>query len=130
MTRRLLLALPFAGLCRAANPAQEAIDLITELAASLSAGNTSRFLAGFDPKLQGYSELRANTTALIAQGDVQCFIDPEENEGDDKLRKLQLQWTLRTAAGSREKPVSCGVEKQGGRWRVTTFEPLTLFAPF
>jgi murein L,D-transpeptidase YcbB/YkuD len=129
MTRRLLLELPLAALCRAADPAQEAIDLITELAASLSAGNVSKFLAVFDPKMSGYAELRQNVTALIAQGDVQCFIDPEENEGDGQSRALQLQWTLR-AERSREQLVKCQVDKQSGKWRITKFEPLTLFAPF
>ncbi len=130
MTRRLMLALPLAALCRAADPAQEAIDVLTELAASLSAGNVGRFLAVFDPKIKGYGELRNNVTALIAEGDVQCFLDPQENEGDARARTLQVEWTLRSAAGSRERAVKCGVEKQGGKWRITAFEPLGIFAPF
>jgi hypothetical protein len=129
MTRRVLLGLSIAGLCRAANPAQEAMDLIAELAASLSAGNASRFLMGFDSKMAGYGELQTNVGALIAQGDVQCFIDPQENEGDDKVRNLELQWTLR-ATGSREEVVKCRVEKVGGKWRITAFAPVSLFAPF
>ena len=128
MTRRLLLFLPFAAICRAADPARDVIDVITELAASLSAGNVSSFLATFDPKMPGYADLRANVTALIAEGDVQCFIDPVENEGDDHIRTLQLQWTLR-AASSREQLVKCHLEKQSNKWRITAFDPLTLFAP-
>jgi murein L,D-transpeptidase YcbB/YkuD len=129
MTRRMLLLLPLAAACRAADPARDALDVLTELAASLTAGKVDRALATFDPKMPGYSELRANLTALVAEGDVQSYIDPVENEGDDHARDIQLQWTLRSI-GSRDQLVKCRVEKQGRNWRITAFDPLTLFAPF
>jgi hypothetical protein len=129
MTRRMLLLLPLAAACRGGDPAREAFDVITELSASLTAGNVGQVLATFDPKIAGYSDLRANLAALIAEGDVQSFIDEVENEGDDRARDLQLQWTLRSI-GAREKLVKCRIEKQSRKWRITAFDPLTLFAPF
>jgi hypothetical protein len=136
MTRRLLLTLPLAACCRAADPAREVLDLVTDAAASLSAGNVSLFLKVFDPAMPGYAKLRENVTGLIAQGEVQSLIDPLEDEGDDRRRVTQFQWTLliergQPAAGSarREQVVKCSVEKQGGKWRIVGLEPIDFFAP-
>ena len=136
MTRRVLLVIPLAAYCHAADPAQEVLDLIADLAASLSAGNVALFLQAFDPKMPGYAKLRENVTGLIAQGDVQSFIDPVEDEGDDRRRAVQLQWTLlmhrgqeATSFARREQVVKCTVEKRGGKWRIVELEPIEFFAP-
>ena len=136
MTRRTLLLLPLAACCRAADPAGEVLDLVADAAASLSAGNVPRFLKAFDPKMAGYAKLRENVTGLIAQGDVQSLIDPLEDEGDDRRRVAQFQWTLRiqrgqqaTSSARREQVVKCTVEKQGGKWRIVDLVPMEFFAP-
>ena len=99
MTRRALVLTLFAVCCRAADPAGEVIDLFTDVAGSLSAGNVSRFLGAFDPAMPGYARLRDNVTALAAQGEVQSFIDPITNEGDDTRRAVEWKWTLRIRRG-------------------------------
>jgi hypothetical protein len=136
MTRRAMLLFPLAACCRAADPAREVLDLIADAAASLSAGNVALFLKAFDPKMAGYAKLRENVTGLIAQGDVQSLIDPLEDEGDDRRRVAQFQWTLRiqrgqqaTSSTRREQVVKCTVEKQGGKWRIVGLEPMEFFAP-
>jgi hypothetical protein len=139
MTRRALLLVPIAACCHAADPAREVLDLLTDVAASLSAGNVSSFMSAFDSAMPGYAELRANVTGLIGQGDVRSIIDPLEDAGDDRLRTVELNWTLRIYRGSetlpslsREQVVKCRVEKRGergGKWRITSFEPAGFFAP-
>jgi hypothetical protein len=136
MTRRVLLAIPLAAYCHAADAAQEVVDLIADLAASLSAGNVALFLKAFDPKMPGFAKLRENVTGLIAQGDVQSLIDPLEDEGDGRRRVAQFHWTLRiergqqtTSSARREQVVTCSVEKQGGKWRIVGLEPIEFFAP-
>ena len=136
MTRRELLLLPLAVCCRAADPAREVLDLIADAAASLSAGNAAGFLKAFDPAMAGYAKLRENVTGLIAQGDVQSLIDPLEDEGDDRRRVAQFQWTLRiqrgqqaTSSARREQVLKCTVEKQGGKWRIVDLVPMEFFAP-
>ena len=136
MTRRLLLLLPLAACCRAADPAREVLDLIADLAAALSAGDVALFLKAFDPAMQGYAKLRDNVKGLIGQGDVQSFIDPLEDEGDDRRRVERLQWTLLmhrgqepTSFARREQAVKCAVEKRGGKWRIVELEPVDFFAP-
>jgi hypothetical protein len=136
MTRRLLLMLSLAACCRAADPAREVLDLVADAAASLSAGNVSLFMKAFDPAMAGYATLRENVTGLIAQGEVQSLIEPLEDEGDDRRRVDQFQWTLRWKSGEdsasfarREQVVTCKVEKQGSKWRIVALEPIGFFAP-
>src|SRR4249920_400477 len=99
MTRRVLLLVPLAACCRAADPAQEVIDLVADAAASLSAGSVPRFLKAFDPAMEGYAKLRENVTGLVALGEIQSLIDPLDDEGDDRRRTVQLRWTLRLHRG-------------------------------
>jgi hypothetical protein len=136
MTRRILLLIPLATCCRAADPAQEVLDLVADAAASLSAGSVPRFLKAFDPAMQGYAKLRENVTGLVALGDVQSLIDLLEDEGDDRRRTVQFRWTLRLQRGEqsasftrREQVVKCRVEKQRGKWRIVGLEPIDFFAP-
>jgi hypothetical protein len=137
MLRRAFFVLALAACCSAAgDPAGEVLDLFTNLAASLSAGNAPRFMAAFDPAMPGYAQLRDNVTALIAQGDIQSFIDPVENEGGETRRSVEWKWKLRiqrsqdaTASVVREQNVKAQVEKRAGKWRITQFEPLSFFAP-
>jgi hypothetical protein len=136
MTRRVLLTIPLAACCRAADAAQEVLDLVADAAASLSAGNVALFLKVFDPAMAGYAKLRENVTGLLAQGDVQSLIEPIEDEGDGRRRVAQFQWTLliergqdSTSSVRREHVVKCTVEKQGGKWRIVGLEPIAFFAP-
>ena len=136
MTRRAWLTIAMAGCLRAADPAREVFDLVADAAGSLSAGNAAGFLNTFDRNMPGYARLRQNITGLLALGDVQSAIDPLEDAGDDRRRTPQFQWTLRilrgqasTATVRREQVVKCTVEKQGGKWRITSIEPLDFFAP-
>ena len=136
MTRRVLLLVPLAAYCHAANVAQEVVDLIADLAASLSAGNVALFLKAFDPKMPGYAKLRENVTGLIAQGDVQSFIDPVEDEGDERRRVAQFDWTLimdrgpeATSYARRQQVLKFSVEKRGGKWWIVELEPIEFFAP-
>ena len=136
MTRRVLLLVPLAAYCHAADAAQEVVDLIADLAASLSAGNVTLFLKAFDPKMPGFAKLRENVTGLMAQGDVQSFIDPLEDEGDDRRRVAQFDWTLLMHRGQeaasyarREQVLKFSVEKRGSKWRIVELEPIEFFAP-
>ena len=136
MRRRALLLLPLAACCRAADAAQEVLDLVGDAAGALSAGNVSLFLKAFDPAMAGYAKLRENVTALIALGELQSLIDLLEDEGDGQRRLEQFRWTLRMKRGEqsaaferREQVVKCKVEKRGGKWRIVELDPIEFFAP-
>lgn len=140
MTRRAWLTngltISIAGCCFGADPAREVFDLVADAAGSLSAGNPAAFLGAFDRNMPGYAKLRQNVTGLLALGDVQSGIDPLEDAGDERRRTAQFHWTLRilrgqqaTASARREHVVKCTVEKQNGKWRIISLEPLEFFAP-
>src|SRR5437879_3398982 len=135
MARRFLLAISVAAICFAADSAGDAAAVITELAASLTAGNAQEFLAAFDRGMPGYDKLRENVAALVRQGETQSYIEIVKNEGDDKARTIEMTWELRiqrdgdATASRREARVTCKLEKQGKRWRIVGMEPAEFLAP-
>jgi len=124
------------AVCFAADPAGEVLELFTDLAASLSAGNSTAFLSKFDRKMPGYEKLRENVSALTRQADIESYVDVVRNEGDDAKREVEATWKMRikrgqeaTAGPAREQVLKCRVEKQGKNWRVTSLAPVEFFAP-
>jgi len=142
MTRRTLLALPFA-LPLLADSARDVWDLLADAASALSAGNAPAFLDAFDPKMPGYEELRTDAVGLIAEAPAQtgregisCSIELVSDQGDDQARALELNWILdirqrQSAIGSvrRQQHVKVRVAKKGKKWRIVAFDPPGFFAP-
>jgi hypothetical protein len=135
-TRRALLLGFTAVLARAADPAAQAWDVVAGLAAALGKRSDVEFLAWCDPRLPGYSTLRSNVSALVVASDVESGIDPIKNEGDDRKRDLEIDWTMRLIDRSglgtvteRRETVRCGIEKRGRGWKVVRLEPVAFFAP-
>jgi hypothetical protein len=135
MHRRVLMIVPLA-ICFAADPARESADVIAGLAAALAAGNAQEFLASFDRRMPDYGQLETNIRALVLQADVQSYVDVGTNEGDEKARKLEIDWTLRiqrtgdaTPLPDREARITCRLEKQGKNWRIVAFDRVAFFAP-
>ena len=143
VTRRTLIALAGCAALRA-DSADDAFDVVASAARALSEatslappnrGGPEIFLSYFDSKMPGFAILRDNAAALIRQNDISCTLDPVANEGDDKRRDLDVDWTLRlveTSTGivarERHEKVKVRVEKQGRKWRITALEPLSFFA--
>jgi hypothetical protein len=119
-----------------ADSADEVWAVLSEMASDLSAGHAAEFLRVFDPAMPGFQDLSKNVSALLAQAEVQSSIEVESNEGDDRRRKVEVDWLLRitghdnvSASTKREARVKAGFEKQGKRWRVVSLDPLTFFVP-
>ena len=136
MTRRLLLLLPLAAGLRA-DAEKDVEALIASAASDLSAGRPEEFLKAFDPSMPDFEKLRNLVVGLTSQANLSCSIEVVRNEGDDDVRNLSLDWVLRidlTAgnAGStrREKTVKCQFKRSGKKWRIVSFDPVDLFAPF
>jgi len=134
MQRRAFL---LAGLASAASPgpAEEMRTLVSRLAAALSEGNASAFLKVFDRSMKDYSRLERQVTALVAQNDVTSSIEFLTDEGDDRVRRVELDWFLeiRTRQDTgvfarRRQVVKCRVERrQKGRWTIVSLEPVEFF---
>lgn len=138
LTRRALLfgaALFGIGTVVRADSADEVWAVLSTMASDLSEGHASEFLRAFDPAMPGFAELRRDVAALLAQGEVQSSIEVASNQGDDRRRKVEVDWLLRisshdaVASVNREERVKAGFEKQGKRWRVVSWAPQGFFAP-
>src|SRR5436305_5545803 len=120
MTRRSALLLFCAAPSLAADPAQEAWEVITTLAAALGRADAGEFLSVCDSAMPGYETLRVSVSALVAQAEVESGIDPAENSGDDRARNVVVDWQLQLVdrsglqrATRRREHVHCVVEKGG-----------------
>ena len=136
--RRLMILIPLAACAAGPRPdsEQEVWDLFASLAGALSEGNAGEFLKAFDPAMPGYEKLRAGVTGLLREAQVECSIAFVSNEGDDRNRRVEVDWILRIderqdAGGSvrRRQSVKGRVEKRGKRWWIEGLEPLDFFAP-
>ncbi len=135
MTRRILLLSAIPPLLRA-DDEQDIWQLLTDAASALSEGNPQAFLAAFDRSMEGYQTLETNVSALLAQNQVQSSIELLGEEGSGGSRTLTLDWFLQiveqqdaAALTRRREQVHCKVTKQGRKWRITSLEPLSFFAP-
>ena len=134
MRRSLLLLALAAGL--RADSARDAWDVLSRAAAALTAGNAAGFLACFDPKMPAYGRLRADVTALVREAEPGSSIEQLENQGDDRVRTLKVDWLLNLVSRQdgvtstrRQTTLQFRVEKQGSRWWITHWEPEGFFAP-
>jgi hypothetical protein len=136
MTRRgLLLAMAAVPLARA-DEAQDVRDFLGQLAAALSEGSANQFMRSFDRQMPGYQMLAASVEALVQQQDVQSSIEVLSDEGTDASRMLVVDWFLQFVepkpggdSTRRREQVHCTLARQEKKWRISSMEPLSLFAP-
>ena len=135
MTRRIcLLALAAAPL--RADARQDILDLFTNLSAALSSGDPVQFIQMFDSAMPGYHMLEINVAALARQAQVKSSIEILSDEGDDALRKVDLDWYINivqtengAASAQRREIIHCRVAREKKKWRIVSLEPLAFFAP-
>ena len=112
----------------ASNPASNAD-------ADMPAANTHKFLEAFDPAMPGYPQLKQSVLGLEQSADIESTVDLQQNEGDDRVRTLTVDWSMNLVSREttvtmvqRRQTVTCKLEKQGKRWRITALDPQTFFA--
>jgi hypothetical protein len=126
MTRRSLLWVPLAA-CLRADSGDEIRQLLNSAAEALRNHDEKKFLATFDPSMKGYRELASNVRGLLRDADVIASIE---------ITSERMNWTLSIAAhdlsaGETRRQASARyvLENSGGKLRIASFEPVTLFAP-
>jgi hypothetical protein len=131
MTRRALLWIPLAA-CLRADADDDIKALANSAAEALRNHDEKQFLAAFDPAMKGYRELAANVRGLLRDADVQASIEIPGGE----IPGGRMNWTLDIgahdlSAGStrRQATVEYRVERSGGKLRIVSFEPVSLFGP-
>ena len=134
--RTLLLGLMPAALRVRAEESDEIWDVLTRLASALSENDAGEFLRSFDRGMPGYATLSANVNGLVNQTDVQSSMEVVTDEGDTGTRKVEVDWILQVtrqqAAGgtvTRHERVRCRFMRQGKRWKIVAFEPVSFLAP-
>jgi hypothetical protein len=136
MKRRTILFAIAALPLGAADPAQQVWDVLTGMASALSSGDASGFLHPFDRGMKGFEDLRVAVTGLLTLAEIESTIEPVENTGDANSRTVRVDWALRLVGTSdlqrvtdRQATVTMRFERQHGKWKITAFEPASLFAP-
>lgn len=135
----LLLAAGFAPAGAASSdPGAEAWDVVATMAAALSAPDDMAFMKPVSKQAPGHAKLESMVRSLAQAHDVVSSISPISNEGDEKSRKLVVDWYLEIqpqVSGAlitrRREQIELQLVRTaaGKRWTVTSLSPVEFFAP-
>lgn len=89
----MLALLPAAG--TAADPAADAVAVLSRMAESLAEPNPRRFEQQLSPDSAGMPALAESAKALAQQYEVISSVEILRNTGDASRREIQADWTLR-----------------------------------
>ena len=107
---------------------RDVLDFFRTAAEALSDQDPRAFLAHFDPSMKGYV-LLSDEVAALANLDVSSTLEFASDEGDDRVREMDLDWLLRINGGRpRREILHCKLEKQGKKWRITALDRVEFFA--
>jgi len=142
MRRGLFVASLASVLLTSAFPAiaqtpSDVVDFFRDVAATLGAAHSddpkvptdpNPFLDKFDSRMPGFAAFRDEILALVAASHVGSVIEFVTDEGDDHMRKLDLDWLLQIEDQQpRRQILKCTIERQGRKWKITALEPLDFF---
>jgi hypothetical protein len=109
--------------------------MIEGMHTALLEGKPDALRAFFDPAMPGFKHFSEDIGVLLRDALAPSAIDFLSNTGDDLGRDVELDWRMDIRADSgewtvkRRARVKLHTEKQDGHWRITSFAPLTFFAP-
>lgn len=132
MSRRLFLGLILACGLLQGDAEDDITGVVTTLAAALSDNNPLRFLKTLDKQMPDYGQIERDVNALALDTLVSCTVEVIDVRGTE----ADLDWymVLRSKQDEnlierRRTKVTIRVEKRGKNWVVTSFVPVTVFAP-
>ena len=118
------------------DPAADAWDVVATMAAALAEPNEYAFMKPVSKSLEEYGMLERQVRTLVQTNDIVSAISPVTNEGDDKERRLEVDWyvEIKPQASNqtmtqRHQNVKLTLVKNGKRWMITSLTPITFFAP-
>lgn len=119
-----------------ADAASDVIDVFAGMSAALSNNNPPGFMKSVSTEMKGRDELSRNVSALLNQADIASSLEFRANDGDDKTRTVDIDWYLEIRGREIDAPMirrremaHCKLEKEKKGWKVTSLDPLSLFAP-
>ena len=135
MMARLLL-LGILPLLAFADGEQDVTDVVSTLAGALSDDNPQLFLKTLDHAMPGYRKLEQDIAALLSQNLISCTIEAIANSGTPTVQSADLDWYMvlksqqdENLIERRRTKVTLKIEKRGKKWVVTSFSPVSIFAP-
>jgi hypothetical protein len=136
MMVRLLVILLLAAVPLKGDAEQDITAVVSTLTGALSAGAPDIFLKAIDHEWRDYRELERAVTSLVADTAISCTVDLIGNTGSADAQQADLDWymVLRSQQDQnlierRRTKVTIKLEKRGKKWVVTSFTPMSVFAP-
>ena len=132
MIRRLLMALLLVCGTLSADPEDDITRVVSTLASALSDNNPLLFLKTLDKQMPDYRRIETDVNALAGDTLISCSVEVIAVRGTE----ADLDWymVLRSKQDEnlierRRTKVTLRIEKQGNNWVVSSFSPISVFAP-
>ena len=132
MIRRLLIALLLVCGTLSADPEDDITRVVSTLASALSDNNPLLFLKTLDKQMPDYRRIETDVNALAGDTLISCSVEVIALRGTE----ADLDWymVLRSKQDEnlierRRTKVTLRIEKQGNNWVVSSFSPISVFAP-
>jgi hypothetical protein len=136
MIARLLILLLLTRMPLLGESEDDVTSVVSTLATALSENNPPLFLKSLDHDMPNYREIERRITALASDTLINCTIELIGSNGSSTAQQADLDWymVLRSQQDEnlierRRAKVTVKVEKRGKKWIVTSFSPLSIFAP-
>ena len=136
MIARLLILLLLTRLPLFADAEEDITAVVSTLASALSANNPQLFMESLDRAMPGYRRLEQDLNALTDQTLISCTIELISNSGTPSAQTADLDWYMSLKSQQdenlierRRTKVTFKIEKRGKHWVVTSFSPISIFAP-
>jgi hypothetical protein len=128
----ICIAAVFAG----ADAHDDVIEVVTSMAAALTAVNVPQFMRSISKDMPDYETIQNNVTGLVRQSEISSSIQPVNEAGDDQARSINLDWALDVRSLEQDGPIvrrrqiiHCELRKEKKHWKVVALKPVDFFAP-
>lgn len=119
-----------------ADAEQDITDVVSNLCGALSDNNPELFLKSLDHAMPEYRKIEQDVNALASQTLIGCTIEVISNHGTPTEQTAELDWYMSLKSQQdenlierRRTKVTIRIEKRGKKWVVTSFSPISIFAP-
>ncbi len=114
----------------------DVLHLFGSMASALSSASTDEFMEAFDRNMPDYERIKGEVIQLVQQGEISTTAQPVRDEGDNKHRSVDLDWSLDIRVPEqdalvlhRRDTVHCRLERLNKKWRIVALDPVSFFAP-
>jgi hypothetical protein len=112
-----------------AEPPKDVLQVVTDATDALANNDAERFLALVDGHMPGYESLYAEVHYMVAAEDeIESNVEVVSDKVVGAAYELDLDWVLQFGMETpRRAIVKCRIERQGGKWKITSLAPVEFF---